>query len=161
MEIDVQIRSAIAADYPAYLELVAQVDQLHAEKAPRYYRLAGQPVRTKDFYLAILNDPKRTILLAVQGPQVLGYAHIESRVEPDIPVLVPMAWANVSDLVVDSAHQRKGVARTLLQAVKVWAREQGCKDLRLSVAGFNTAATELYASEGFQLKHQVLAFPLS
>ena len=50
---------------------------------------------------------------------------------------------------VDPLHRRSGIARALLDAVTVWARERGATRLRLWVTTTNAPARALYERTGF------------
>ena len=151
---------ATTKDHDAYCALVSEADALHAQKASRYYRFAGLPSRSKEYFESLLKDPNKAIFLAEFKGSVAGYAHVEARTEPDVPVLVPMKWTNISDIVVGEKFQRKGVGKALMTRAKSWAKEMGSKDVRLSVADFNETAKAFYKKEGFNVKHEVLAFSL-
>lgn len=156
----VMVRLATTKDHDAYCALVSEADALHAQKASRYYRFAGLPPRPKEYFESLLNDPAKAVFLAEFQGSVAGYVHVEVRTEPAVPVLVPMKWTNVSDIVVGEKFQRKGVGKALMAKAKLWAKEMGSKDVRLSVADFNETAKVFYKKEGFNVKHHVLAFPL-
>jgi ribosomal protein S18 acetylase RimI-like enzyme len=55
----------------------------------------------------------------------------------------------IYDIAVDPAHRRRGYARLALGEIEAYARDQGCAGVMLHVFGTNTAARELYRSEGF------------
>jgi len=56
----------------------------------------------------------------------------------------------IGGLVVDRAHQRQGVARTVLpQLIQRLVNQEGCTQLALSCSADNKGARHLYASLGF------------
>ena len=57
---------------------------------------------------------------------------------------------NLHDLHVLPAHQRRGIARRLLEAVEVRARALGCCKLTLEVLERNDGARKLYDRLGFE-----------
>jgi len=154
------IRPAGSEDYAAYCALASEADGLHSENAPRYYRQGHRPSRPREYYDSVLADGTKGIFVAEIDGEVAGCIHLEERVEPNLPVLVPMKWVQVSEIMVGKNSQRRGVGRALMQQAKTWARERGCKDLRLTVADFNTGAKEFYLQEGFRTKSETLALPL-
>jgi|SRR5579859_6607971 len=153
-----KIRPAAPRAFEAYCALVFEADALHTKNAPRYYRPPGSPARPRDYFDSLLQNPDRALFIAEMEGQIAGYVHLEARREPDIPILVPMDWVNVSDIVVAKRFQRQGVGHALLEHAKAWTKQRGAKDLRLSVATFNEEAKDFYRKEGFQVKHEVMAF---
>lgn len=155
-----EIRLAEPKDYRAYCALATEVDLLHTENAPRYYRSPGTPPRSLEYFDSVLQDPQQAIFIAENEGEAAGYVQLGTRTEPDLPILVPMNWTNISDIVVGKKFQRKGIGKALVEQAKIWARQKGSKDLRLTVASFNESAQAFYEREGFGVKHQVLALPL-
>jgi ribosomal protein S18 acetylase RimI-like enzyme len=154
------IRSVEPKDYEAYCALAVEADELHSENAPRYYK-SSHPPRPREYFSALLNDPNRGVFVAEIDGEAVGYINLESKTDPDLPVLVPMRWTNISEVVVGRKHQRKGVGHALIEKGKEGASRQGSQDLRLSVADFNEGAKAFYQQEGFKAKIQTLTFFLS
>jgi len=56
----------------------------------------------------------------------------------------------IGGLVIDAAHQRRGIARTaLVEAIRQLVTQQGCTGIALSYAPDNVAARSLYSGLGF------------
>ncbi|MGA3327455.1 MAG: ribosomal protein S18-alanine N-acetyltransferase [Terriglobia bacterium] len=96
-------------------------------------------------YLHLARDPGGTILVAeieaASSPEVIGFA-VFHRV---------MDEAELRNLAIDPAHQRKGIARALLAAGIRAMQESGVGRLFLEVRASNQPALGFYASAGFQL----------
>jgi GNAT superfamily N-acetyltransferase len=155
-----EIRLARDTDFEGFCRLVAELDSLHEKNVPRYYRMSSVPPRSKDFFSSLITNPAKAVLLAVQGDEMAGYLYLEARTEPPVPVLVPMQWANILETVVTKKFQRQGVGKLLMEHARRWAKENGCRDLRLSVFEFNEAAQAFYKSEGFFMRNHIMALPL-
>lgn len=95
-----------------------------------------------------ITDDEGIVLVAVQDGNIIGYLWaIQHGLAPWSPVLV------ASDLLfyVKPEHRGSRAAWRLVLAYKEWAEEEGCTEVRLSVAsGINTSRTErLYEHLGF------------
>lgn len=56
----------------------------------------------------------------------------------------------IGGLVIDAAHQRRGIARTaIIEAIHLLVAQQGCTGVALSYAPDNVAARSLYTKLGF------------
>jgi diamine N-acetyltransferase len=56
----------------------------------------------------------------------------------------------IGGLVIDAAHQRRGLGRAaVVQAVRLLVAQDGCANVALSYQPANTAARDLYAALGF------------
>lgn len=155
-----KIRPAIPQDFESYCALVSEADELHTKNAPRYYQDPGVPARPRAYFDSMFHKPDRALFLAERDGRPAGIILLELRTEPAMPILVPMKFVSVAEIVVAQACQRKGVGHALMEQAKVWAKQRGAKDLRLSVAVFNRTARDFYVREGFGVKHEVMAFPL-
>jgi ribosomal-protein-alanine N-acetyltransferase len=80
-------------------------------------------------------------LVATDGGPVAGYAGLAVH-PPD------EAW--VQNIAVRRESQRRGVGRTLLEALLAEARARGARRTMLEVAVDNVAAQKLYADYGFE-----------
>jgi ribosomal protein S18 acetylase RimI-like enzyme len=63
-------------------------------------------------------------------------------------------WAGLSSVHVAEAARRRGLARSLCDALLGWATEQGATRAYVQVLAENTAATRLYQSMGFGEHHR-------
>src|SRR5208282_918239 len=99
----------------------------------------------REDYLHLAGDPGGTILVAeleaVNSPQVTGFA-VFHRV---------MDEAELRNIAIGPAHQRKGIARSLLRAGMRAMQGFGVRRLFLEVRASNHPALALYASAGFHL----------
>ena len=91
------------------------------------------------FFLDELKSPYARSLLAEIDGAIIGYA---------LYWMLPID-ADVHNLAVHPAFRRRGIGRSLLEAVVAKAREQGLTRVTLEVRQSNQAAQRLYESLGF------------
>lgn len=101
-----------------------------------------QPLRA-DLVREFLGDPRHHIVVARQGGAVVGFASGVHYVHPDKP-----AELFINELGVATSHQRRGVARQLLDALLAHGRSLGCREAWVATEPDNAAARTLYASAG-------------
>ncbi len=89
----------------------------------------------------------RVAFVAVDGDSVVGLA---CGVRGDGP-----SQAELISMWVDPSWRRRGIGRTLVDAVVAWAAERGSARLGLWVAVGNTAAERLYTRLGFRRTGEV------
>jgi ribosomal-protein-alanine N-acetyltransferase len=99
----------------------------------------------KDDYLRLAGDPGGMILVAdlatAKPPHIVGFAAFHRIIEE----------AELRNLAVEPAHQRQGVARSLLREGIRKLQESGARSIFLEVRASNHPALALYASLGFRL----------
>ncbi|MEV0333870.1 GNAT family N-acetyltransferase [Nocardia sp. NPDC050717] len=99
-----------------------------------------------------LSDPRRTVLKAVEGDEIVGYAMlIAGRPEdPEVAAQVrPGAVVELSKMYVLPGHHGSGVAAALMTAVVATAREAGAVAVWLGVNQRNERAQKFYGKHGF------------
>jgi aminoglycoside 6'-N-acetyltransferase I len=106
-----------------------------------------------------LGDARHHLAVALDEGVVVGMASAVHYVHPD---KAPELWIN--EVGVASAHQRKGLAQRLLQALFARGRELGCTQAWVLTDQSNAAALRLYASVGGHAAAEpcvMIEFPLS
>jgi ribosomal-protein-alanine N-acetyltransferase len=92
----------------------------------------------------LLQEPastlQRALFVAVNHGQLAGFA----------VATVVADQAELESIAVDPQRRRLGVGRALSEAVMVWAREAGARQILLEVRSANAVARALYGRLGFQ-----------
>ncbi|KAF0847570.1 GNAT family N-acetyltransferase [Nocardia caishijiensis] len=99
-----------------------------------------------------LSDPDRTVLKAVDGDEIVGYAMLVAGrpTDPDIDAQVsPGAVVELSKMYVLPGHQGTGVSTALMDAAVDTARAGGADAVWLGVNQDNERAQRFYGKHGF------------
>ena len=113
------------------------------------------PRRASEF----LGDPRHHLAVALDDGMVIGMASAVHYVHPDKS---PELWIN--EVGVAAMHQRRGIARQLLQALFARGRTLGCVQAWVLADQSNTGARRLYASAGGHAAPEpciMIEFPLA
>lgn len=147
----VQIRRATSEDLSSFLELHAQVHDLHLQQRPDQFKqtqASAIEARFRDW----LASPTAKIWLAELADKVVGYA-VELHVRrPDGPYCPARRWCDIEEIVVAPSHQRQGVATALMQAVVDSAHAAGLSEIELTSWAFNQDAHRAFEAFGFTPK---------
>lgn len=120
-----EIRSMRFSD----LEAVVQIEE----------KLFSQPWSRQGF-LDSLQADNTIYLVALADDTVAGYCGL----------LQVLDEADITNVAVDEAFQRRGIARALLQELFTQAQKRGVTALTLEVRKSNVSALSLYESLGFE-----------
>jgi aminoglycoside 6'-N-acetyltransferase I len=90
-----------------------------------------------------LADPRHHLVVALDDGVVVGFVSAVDYVHPDKPREL---WIN--EVGVAPSHQRRGIARRLLDAMLAHGRTLGCTEAWLGTEETNVAARRLYESAG-------------
>ena len=142
-----EIRIAKRTDIPELSRLLLQVGEVHHQIRPDLFRSGAQKY-DEAALTALLEDPKRPILIADVGGQVAGYCSCILQETQDDPVLCDRKVLYIDDLCVDETIRGKGVATALYHKTLEYAKELGCHSVTLNVWCGNDRAMAFYEKCG-------------
>ncbi len=146
------VRRAKAADIPAILNLLVQVDMVHHNGRPDLFK--GPATKYNAAQLAdILTDPKTPVFVCtdVDG-RVLGHAFCVEKQAQNDNVLTDIKTLYVDDICVDETARRCGAGTCLYEAVLDYARSIGCYNVTLNVWACNEGAMRFYETCGMSVQ---------
>jgi GNAT superfamily N-acetyltransferase len=126
------LHEATFADVPALVPLMAEL---------------GYPTDSATLgasLAAILGHPDYRTVVAAEGDRLVGLVGMRRGLRYEAGGFVQLAA-----LVVDPAHQGRGVGRALVRAVEDWARELGAEMVTLSSGHHRTSAHRFYERQGY------------
>lgn len=88
---------------------------------------------------AFLADARHFMVIAIEQDLVVGQARAIVHLHPDEPDEL-----YIDNLGVSPGHQRRGIARKLMQALFDWGKERGCIELWLGTEGDNESGLGFY-----------------
>ena len=111
----------------------------------QFYRQPGDLPRARDFLRERLERDESAVLVAGQDGAMVGFTQL-------YPMFSSVRTARIwilNDLYVAGQARRSGVARGLLDATAVFARENGAARLMLETGRDNAPARALYQAAGW------------
>lgn len=101
------------------------------------------------------NNNRSVCYIAMDGDSPCGIAAGKcDELDEDTP-----QRAHLLSMWVAPAHRRSGLGTRLVNAVELWARNLGTRDLRLMVTSKNAAAIGFYQKYGFALTGKTAPYP--
>ena len=97
--------------------------------------------------------PDDRLLLAVDGENRLGFAHLSIRND-----LVNEETAEVSAIIVDQSSRRDGIGTRLIAAAETWAKQSGRARLLLKTDVVRTPAHAFFSALGYEKDSTTLEF---
>jgi ribosomal protein S18 acetylase RimI-like enzyme len=146
----VTVRSARPSDASAIGRLGALLVAEHHDFDPRRF-LAPRPDMAEAygrFLETQMQQPDKIVLVAEVNGAVAGYVYAGNEGNDYMVLRGPAG--EIYDLVVDPAHRRHGVGRTLLDAVLAALAELGATQVVLFTAEQNREAQQVFADAGFR-----------
>jgi len=115
----------------------------------------------KDFWRALIDSENSIFFVARHEDKIQGF--ITARITQNLKVvfLSKDKICRVGTIVVSKEHRSKGIGRSLMDKVELWAKKSGAKEIRLEVMEFNTSAQAFYKSDGYDIQSRILAKPIA
>ena len=148
---DYRIRPAEKADLDAFYGLFAQVQGIHADAEPEFFRPPVNDEAFRQYFEGILSDPHQHLLFACRDGAVVGLVHFFLGMRPENVFQPERRVGYIHGLVVDRANRRSGCGALLVEQVKRAARREGATLLGIDFWSFNEAARAGFESSGFQV----------
>lgn len=147
---EITIRQALESDIPAIMNLLLQVNDVHADGRPDLF-MHGHTKYNQETLKKIMTDHNTPIFVGT-GPEghLLGYCFciIEDHAESNN--LKPVKTLYIDDLCVDATLRGKHVGRTIYNAVMNYASQNGFYNITLNVWCCNPSAIKFYESLGME-----------
>ena len=162
-ELKLMIRKATHNDIPRILELLSQVNDVHAEGRPDFF-IKGKRKYNEEDLLKIINDDTTPVFVYVgtrqatsesgmrKATSVQGYAFCVIQDLSQCDNLRPDKSLYIDDICVDENYRRHGVGKKLYEHVLQFAKEEKCFNITLNVWAKNPSAQAFYESMGMTVQ---------
>ncbi len=149
MENSLRVRKAGHRDIPRILELLVQVNHVHAVARPDLFVDGKRKYEAKDLR-KILKDYNRPIFVCTEKGRVLGYCMTAVVRTRKGRCLTDRTDLYIDDICVDEEVRGKGIGTALYEYVKDFAVSIGCYSMTLHVWDCNPGAREFYEKVGMR-----------
>ena len=156
------IRRATVDDAEAIAGLGANIQQMHHEERPDWFKPADG-IAAVEMYRSRLNGLAVTAFIAEQDDIALGFVVAEVQVRPDSPLGQAQTILIVDHIGVAPSQQRRGVGHELLNAVRELAGQVSAHRILLTTWEFNLDARRFFEAEGFEteMRRMSMSWPPS
>lgn len=142
------VRFAEEKDLIRVNELRKQVNDVHVNGRPDIFK-SGFCKEMQDLVYEMWQGENKNIIVVERDDIICGMACVEYATKPDSPYNLERHFYHISEIAVDEAFRRQGVATELFTFIKQDAKERGLSKIELDVWEFNEAAMEFYEAVGF------------
>ena len=145
----ISVRVASAADIDAIVRLNRDVQQLHAELEPSFFKSNVDSEEVAAFFAAKLALSENHIRLADGGDGPNGYVWFEVQERPETPLTLARKRIYIHHLSVQGRARRHGIASALLRQVEAEALIRGITSIALDTWAANGSARSFFEARGF------------
>lgn len=135
------------ADFAALADMMERTGRLHETFEPGFVLAPGWEALQRGWVRRVLTDTDWYVALATIAGQPAGC--LMATLEDAPPIYVLSRRGFLSDVWVEEAWRRRGVARALVEAAETWFREQGVARVELTVAAANAPGKAVWRRLGY------------
>jgi diamine N-acetyltransferase len=143
------IRTATVADAALLSALNADVQAMHAQAMPWWFKPPGPETFPAAAAAALLARSENLVLIAEVASEPVGYVYAEVVQRPEDSFRYAYRMLYLHHLSVRPAWQRRGIGEALLEPVRKAATERGIALVGLDVWSFNEEARAFFRRQGF------------
>ncbi len=144
------IRQAVPKDIPQIIDLLYQVQQIHADGRPDLFK-SGEKKYSREELLRLFDDPDRPIYVAMDKDRLLGYAFCIFQ-QAHGHSMQGIKTLYIDDLCVSENVRGQAVGSRLYEYVLQIAKSCGCYNVTLNVWACNEQAMKFYQKCGLKVQ---------
>src|SRR5919197_5473216 len=98
-----------------------------------------------DRFTNVERQTNGAVFVAEDDGRVIGWIHVAT-----VPLLEADLYAYIAGLVVDETHRNQGIGAELVETAERWAREKGCRTMRVWSRIQRERAHAFYERHGYE-----------
>lgn len=142
-----KIRHARKGDLGPVADLMVRTKRLNNEFDPMFAVVQDAKKRAEKYVLATIGAPDKILLVAVEGPKVVGVLRAEMR---ERTFYEPHTEGFITDFYILPEHRRKALGNQILQQAAVELKRKGAQIIVADVPTQNEIANRFYIKRGFR-----------
>jgi ribosomal protein S18 acetylase RimI-like enzyme len=143
-----KVRMAELKDIPRIDRLLYQVAEVHHKGRPDLFKGGAKKYTDKQLEEILIN-PETPVFAAVDDNDVMqGYAFCILMCHENDNILMDIRTLYIDDLCIEENCRGQHIGSLLYEAVKKFAKEQGCYNVTLNVWECNPSARKFYEKAG-------------
>lgn len=148
------LRAANPDDAGVVFGLFAQVQAIHAEAEPEFFRKPAKDKFFDRFFSDVLEDPTQYLMLAGIDRTTIGYVQYFLGTRPETLFRAAQRITYINQLVVADGFRGVGCGTVLIDHVKQVSKANGIGLIGIDCWSFNEAAQACFTKSGFEPNRQ-------
>ena len=144
-----EIRKAIDTDSLLLSSLAVDVQRLHAEHHPEFFKMPTRDDFAASFFDEMLANPLVSIFIAEEDREALGYIVCTLMERTENPFTFGMRYLLIDQISVRPQARGRGVGTALMKQAEILAGELGVQKIWLDSWDFNRNAHAFFEGAGF------------
>lgn len=142
-----QIRRAKTEDLASVVDLIVRIKRLNNEFDPLFAVVPDAKARAEKYVQAAIDAPEKLLLVAAEGPKVVGVIRAEMR---ERMFYEPHREGFITDLYILPEYRRKALGNEIIQQASSELKKMGAQIIVADVPSQNEIANRFYVKRGFR-----------
>jgi len=156
----IQFRAATAADYDVVFDLFSEVQLLHYDAHPEFFKTPSKDKFFRGFYDRILKSEAHDLILGYLEGDPIGYIQFFKGMRPETIYAPEHHVLYVNQLAVKEGYRYQRHGEAFIDYVKQIARSLEIKRIGIDFWLFNGPARKCFTRQGFRAFQEVMWFQI-
>ena len=152
----IQFRSATAEDYDVVFALFSELQSLHHDAQPEFYRKPEKDDLFRKFFEETLESEEQYLIIGGLDNEPVGYIFFRKWVRPKDIHLIEYPILYIHNLIIKERYRYKGYGGTFINYAKKTARELGISRMGIDFWHFNEPARKCFSRQGFTALQEIM-----
>ena len=151
-----KLRPATKEDYDVLFELFSEVQTLHYDGMPDFFRLAKKDKFFYAYFDEVIKGEDKHLIIGFDDDKPFGYIYSVISKLPQNAYRTEERIMYINQIVVKKSYQGRGLGRALINHAMQVAKKEKIKKIGLDVWLFNTGAIKFFENQGFSAHNQIM-----
>ena len=152
----IEFRKATADNYDPVFALYSEVQALHHEAQPDFFKKPEKDELFRDFFDKTLESEEKYLIFGCWDGEPVGYILFQKWVRPKNIYLVDLPILYIHNLLIKEGHRYQGYGGAFIDYAKRTAKELGITRMGIDFWYFNEPARKCFSRQGFEVLQHVM-----
>ena len=151
-----KLRPATKEDYNVLFELFSEIQTMHYEGMPDYFKPAKKDKFFYAYFDEVIKGEDKHLIIGFDDEEPFGYIYYVISKLPQNVYRTEERIIYINHIVVKKSYQGRGLGRALINHVMDIAKKEKIKKIGLDVWLFNEGAIKFFHNQGFSVHNQIM-----
>ena len=151
-----ELRPATKEDFDIFFEIFSEVQSLHYDGMPDFFRPAKKDKVFYDYFDEVIKNEDKHLIIGFEKDEPFGYIYYLMTKLPQTIYRKEKQILYINQLVVKKAYQKRGLGSELINHALNEARKRKISKIGLDVWLFNEGAMKFFRNQGFTAQNQIM-----
>ena len=152
----IEFRKATADDYDVVFDLFSEVQSLHHDAQPDFFKKPDKDELFREFFDKTLESEEQYLIIGSLNDEPVGYILFHKWVRPKAIYRHEDPILYIHNLMIKQRHRYQGYGGAFIDYAKKTAKELGLTRMGIDFWDFNEPARKCFSRQGFKVLQHVM-----